>query len=58
MDGAGYHKSDDTLEFLRRNNVAVFISAPYSYDAAACEMWFSYLKSKDLNPDHLSTGKK
>jgi hypothetical protein len=35
----------------------LFISAPYSYDAAAAEMWFSYFKSADLNQDKLSTGK-
>jgi transposase len=57
IDGARYHSSDETLEYLRRNTVALFISAPYSYDAAAAEMWFSYFKSKDLNPEKKSTGK-
>jgi transposase len=58
MDNASYHNSDETLEYLRRNNVAVFLSAPYSYDAAVAEMWFSYFKSKDLNAERYSTGKR
>jgi hypothetical protein len=57
MDGAAYHKSDETTEFLRRNKVKVFVSAPYSYDAAFCEMWFSYFKSKNLNPEKLQMSK-
>lgn len=57
MDNAPYHVSDETIEYLRRSGVAVFFSAPYSYDAAAAEMWFSYFKSKDINPDGLSSGK-
>jgi transposase len=57
MDGASYHIHEDTIKYLERNQVNVFIAAPYSYDGAAAEMWFSYLKSKDLNPNLLSTGK-
>jgi transposase len=58
MDGAPYHKSEETTEFLRMNQVNAFISAPYSYNAAVCELWFSYLKNCDLNPNKNSTGKK
>lgn len=58
MDGAPYHKSEDTLEYLKKKNVPVFISAPYSYDAAICELWFSYFKSQDLNPENLKSGKR
>jgi transposase len=58
LDNASYHTSDETMQYLQRNNINVFFSAPYSYDAAPCEMWFSYLKNEDLNEDRLSTGKK
>jgi hypothetical protein len=58
MDGASYHINDETQMFMRRNNVNLYFSAPYSYDAAACEMFFSYLKNKDLNPEKLKLGKR
>jgi transposase len=58
IDGAPYHHSDEITNYLKRNNVALFIAAPYAYDAAPCEMFFSYFKSKDLNPEHLKTGKR
>jgi transposase len=57
MDGAPYHSSDETFEYFRRKNASLFLSAPYSYDASPCEMWFSYFKSKDLNPEGLPMGK-
>jgi transposase len=58
MDGASYHKKDDTLEFLKKHNVPVLISSPYSFDSSACELWFAYFKSQDLNPENLPTGKR
>lgn len=45
MDNASYHKSEDTMPYFHRNKVPVFYTAPYSYDAAVAEMFFSYLKS-------------
>jgi len=38
--------------------IPIIFSGPHSYDAAPCELFFSYFKSVDLNPERLSLGKK
>jgi hypothetical protein len=58
LDGAGYHTQDETLEQIVRLKIPVIFSGPYSYDAAAAELAFGYLKSQDVNQMGLSTGKK
>jgi hypothetical protein len=58
LDGANYHNQDDTLDQIVRLKIPVIFSGPYSYDAAACELAFGYLKSQDINQRGLSTGKK
>ena len=58
LDGARYHTSDDTREFLKRLKVKVVYSAPYSYTAASIERLFAAIKFGELNPHSLPTGKK
>jgi len=38
--------------------VKAMISGPYGYDIAPIEMLFSALKSTNLNPELIRTGKK
>jgi hypothetical protein len=33
-------------------------TGPYSYDVCPCELFFALLKSTDINPRQLATGKK
>ena len=58
LDGARYHTSDETREHLKKLNVKVIYSAPYSYTAASIESLFSAIKLGELNPNGLPTGKK
>ena len=44
LDGAAYHRSQDTRTMLKRLGVNYIISAPYSYDTAPVELFFSYFK--------------
>ena len=41
IDGAAYHRSAETRTCLKHLGMRVIISAPYSYSAAACELWFA-----------------
>ena len=38
--------------------VKALISGPYGYDIAPVEMFFSAMKSTNLNPELIKTGKK
>ena len=58
MDGAPYHRSDEMLDYFRKQNAPVIISGPYSYDSAVAELWFAYFKNKNLNPEQLPMGKR
>ncbi len=44
LDGASYHKSDETRTFLSSLGVKVILSAPYSYSSAPIELFFAYFK--------------
>ena len=57
LDGASYHRSQETRLMLKKLNVKYIISAPYSYDAAPVELFFAYLKREMLNPENEKTGK-
>ena len=41
LDGAKYHTCEDTKIDLQVLGFRVIFSAPHSYDAAACELFFS-----------------
>ena len=56
-DGAGYHKSEEMLEFLEERQAPVLQLAPYGYLLAPCELLFGAFKSKQMNPDGAPSGK-
>ena len=58
LDGASYHKTPKVRITLRRLGVKYVISGPYSYSAAPVELFFSYFKRGDLNPNNEPTGKR
>ena len=49
MDGAKYHTSAETTEFLLRLKLTVAISSSKSPHLAPIEMSYAHLKSGDLN---------
>ena len=58
LDGAAYHKSEETRKSLQHLGMQVVLSAPYSYQAAPAELWFAHLKQADWNPEEIRTGKR
>ena len=58
FDGATYHRSAETRNYLANMGVKTIISGPYGYEIAPIEMFFSQLKSTNLNPEGMRTGKK
>ena len=58
MDGATYNRSKETRNYLANKGGKVVIGGPYAFSAAPTEYFFSALKSVDLNPEGLKTGKK
>ena len=46
------------LEHMKRLNIPVMFFGPASYNVAAAELMFADLKSTQLNPEGLQTGKK
>ena len=57
-DGAGYHCSQRTRQFLCAQKIQVQILGPYGYQIAPIEMLFAMLKDRDLNPEDKKSGKK
>jgi hypothetical protein len=58
LDGASAHFSEETRKYMKSIDLPVMGTAPYSYDGCPCELWFSMMKSVNLNKMNLSTGKK
>ncbi len=58
LDGASYHRSKETHNYLASKGVKVVIGGPYAFAAAPIEYFFSAIKSADLNPEGLKTGKR
>ena len=58
LDGARYHTSEEMRDYLRKLQVQVIYSGPYSYAAAPIEMVFGALKRGELNPERRPTGKR
>ena len=58
FDGATYHRSAETRNFLANMELKTMISGPYGYNIASIEMLFASIKSTNLNPDMIKTGKK
>ena len=57
-DGAAYHQKPVTMQMLEQLQVPIMISSQHSYDAAPCELWLALLKSVNINPRRLKTGKR
>jgi transposase len=57
-DNAPYHTSRETLQMFEDLQIPVMFTGPYSYDVCPCELFFALLKSTDINPRQLATGKK
>ena len=58
LDGSTYHTGAKVREYLRKLQLDVIYSGPYSYDAAPIELVFGHLKLGELNEDQKATGKK
>ena len=58
LDGARYHTGSRVREYLRKLELDVIWSGPYSYSTAPIEMVFGSLKFGELNPDKKPTGKR
>ena len=46
LDGAPYHKSDQTRRHMINLGLNVMFTAPYSYDASPIELFFAYFKQE------------
>ena len=57
LDGASYHKSEETRTMFDSLSIKVILSAPYSYAAAPVELFFAYFKKTNINPQGLPMGK-
>ena len=58
LDGARYHTSEEMREYLRKLQVEIIYSGPYSYSAAPIELLFGALKNGEINPVKEQTGKR
>ena len=58
LDGARYHTGSEIRTYMRKLELEVIWSAPYSYSTAPIELVFAALKFGELNPDGVPTGKK
>jgi transposase len=50
MDNASIHRSREALHFYVSVKMPVMFLAPYSFEMAAVERLFSFIKNRDLNP--------
>ena len=58
LDNARYHSSQETRDYLRKMQVKVMFSGPYSYSTAPIELLFGGIKKGQLYPFDEPTGKK
>ena len=58
LDGARYHSGARVREYMRKLELQVIWSAPYSFSTAPIEMVLGALKTGELNPEGQKTGKK
>jgi transposase len=50
LDNASFHKSSQARENYKAMKLPVMFLGPYSFDMAAVEKLFSFVKNRDLNP--------
>ena len=58
IDNAAYHSGEEIRDYLRKMQIPLMYSAPYSYSSAPIETLFGHLKLGDLNPAAGPQGKK
>ena len=58
LDGATYHKSEETRKHMINLGLEVMFTAPYSYESSPIELFFAYFKQGDINPNDERTGKR
>jgi transposase len=49
LDNARYHKSKLILDIFTRLKIPVMFLGPYHFKMAPVEIFFSYIKNRDLN---------
>ena len=49
LDGASYHRSNETRKCIEFLGMRVVLSAPYSYQTAPAELWFAHFKRGNFN---------
>jgi len=58
LDNAPYHVGTEARSYIRKMQVPIMYTAPYSYSSSPIEMLFSILKLGELNEDREPTGKR
>ena len=58
VDGAGYHSDRETRHVIKQMGIKYLILAPYYYSGSVCELYYSRIKSGELNAMNLRLGKK
>ena len=58
IDGARYQTARESIRHMKALGFNIVVSAPYSFASAPVEYAFAFLKSTDLNPSGLKTGKR
>ena len=50
LDNASFHKSEKAMDAFKRMALPIMFLGPYSFNMAAVEKLFSFVKNRDLNP--------
>ena len=58
MDNASYNQNDEQREHMSRLGMRVMFTAPYSYDASPCELFFASFKQGMIVKVGEAAGKK
>ena len=58
LDGAPYHKSEETKAHMIKLGLTVCFTAVACYDSSPIEFFFAWFKKEELNPENLPTGKR
>ena len=57
LDNAKWHKTQQVRDLLKKHRIPALLSAPYSYDCAGVEYFFSMFKRGELNIKQLGVTK-
>ena len=50
LDGATYHRAEETRKHMIALGLEVMFTAPYSYESSPIELFFAYFKQGNINP--------